>query len=112
MPTLAVQLLVTSLGGDSGDVEYRMGVVEPGQDPVLGDGVVPVECDQDLLGGMNALEAAQPIGQGCDLGLIGQAVVVPAGPGPAVGRQEPLVGVECGPVGLVPDGSEHLAFWG
>ena len=60
------------LGGDGGDVEHGVGVVEPGQHPVVPDGVVPVERDQDLVGGVDPLEAGQPVGQRGQTGLVGQ----------------------------------------
>src|ERR1019366_10171445 len=44
-----VELLMAVLGGDGCDIEHRVGVVEPGQYPVVPDGVVPGQRDQDLV---------------------------------------------------------------
>ena len=63
-------------------------------------------------GGRDTLQATQPVGEGRPVGLVGRPVVVPAGPRPPVARQQAGIGVEGGPVGLVPDGAEYLALRG
>ena len=87
----------------------RVGVVEPGQHRGRVDGVLPVEGDQHASAESMPWRRVQLVGEGRPLaGPVGQAVVVPAGPGPAVGGQQAGVGVQRGPVGLVADGAEHL----
>ena len=98
---------VRLLGADRQRVENGMGVVHAGEHQLGVDGVVLVEGHEHRRRRGDALERVQVVRQRRLIGVGMEPVVVPAGPGPPVARQQPGVGVQGGPVGLVADGTEN-----